>query len=75
MDVISETTDPILIKFVIGGLEDKLNFSSYQCNIPNIKMMKSRRMICEGHVARMGDENCAQNFGSKASRGDTTWKV
>jgi hypothetical protein len=43
---------------------------------PNIvRMIKSRRMRWEGHVARMGGERCLQSFGWEARRQETTGKT
>jgi hypothetical protein len=37
-----------------------------------IRMIKSRRMRWEGHVARIqGEKECMQNFGGKARMEDT----
>jgi hypothetical protein len=42
---------------------------------PNIiRQIKSRRMRCAGHVARMGEE-FVQGFDGKAGRKGTTWKT
>jgi hypothetical protein len=44
---------------------------------PNIiSRIKSRRMRCAGHVARMGEEKKnVQGFGGKARRKEITWKI
>jgi hypothetical protein len=43
---------------------------------PNIiGIIKSRRMALAGHVARMGEETCIQNFDRKTRRVKTTWKT
>jgi hypothetical protein len=39
------------------------------------KVIKSRRMIWAGHVARMGDKKCIQYFGWKTWKEQTTWKT
>jgi hypothetical protein len=40
-----------------------------------IRMIKSRRMIRAGYVARRGDEECIYGIGGKARRKETTRKT
>jgi hypothetical protein len=43
---------------------------------PNIiRMIKSRRMRWEGHVVRMGEEECIYDIGGNARRKETTRKT
>jgi hypothetical protein len=39
-----------------------------------IREIKSRRMRCAGHVARMGEE-CVQGFDGHVRSKETTWKT
>jgi hypothetical protein len=40
-----------------------------------IRIIKSRRMRCAGHVARMGEKRNAQDFVGKAGRKESTRKT
>jgi hypothetical protein len=40
-----------------------------------IRVMKSRRMRCAGHVARMAEKRNAYNIGGKARMKETTGKI
>jgi hypothetical protein len=45
------------------------------CSPSIIRIIKSRRMIWAGHVARMGEKKNAEDFGGKAGRKETTRKI
>jgi hypothetical protein len=43
---------------------------------PNIiRIIKSRRMRCEGHAARIGEEDCVQDIGRETRKKETTRKT
>ena len=43
---------------------------------PNVfRVIKSRRMRWAGHVVRIGDEGCIQDFGGETWGKETTWQT
>jgi hypothetical protein len=63
---------------VTGGWRKLHNeeFHSFYSSPSIIRMIKSRRMRCSVHVARMGgEEECVWNIGGKARRKEFTRKT
>jgi hypothetical protein len=62
---------------VIGGWRKLHNeeLHNLYCSPSIIRMIKSRRVVWAGHVARMEEYECIQDFGRKAGKKETTKKT